>query len=124
VAADVLVYEVQDADVGGTVPIGKPIANTQVYILDRVGQPAPVGLPGVIHAGGACLALGYWGKPDLTAERFKANPIAGAPSPILFNTGDRGVYQADGSILYLGRNDNQVKLRGVRLELDEILGVL
>lgn len=124
VAADVLVYEVQDADVGGTVPIGKPIANTQVYILDRVGQPAPVGLPGVLHAGGACLALGYWGKPDLTAERFKANPIAGAPSPILFNTGDRGVYQADGSILYLGRNDNQVKLRGVRLELDEILGVL
>lgn len=124
VAADVLVHEVQDADIGGTVPIGKPIANTQVYVLDRIGQPAPVGLPGVIHAGGACLALGYWSKPDLTAERFTANPIAGTPSPILFNTGDRGVYQADGSILYLGRNDNQVKLRGIRLELDEILGVL
>ncbi|MGN6309560.1 MAG: non-ribosomal peptide synthetase [Xanthobacteraceae bacterium] len=124
VAADVLVHEVRDADIGGPVPIGKPIANTQVYVLDRAGQPAPVGMPGTIHAGGACLALGYWGKPDLTAERFKSNPIGGAPSPILFNTGDRGVYQADGAIAYLGRNDNQVKLRGVRLELDEILGSL
>jgi amino acid adenylation domain-containing protein len=124
VAADVLIHEVADADDDGPVPIGKPIANTQVYVLDRMGQPAPVGMPGLIHAGGACLALGYWGKPDLTAERFKANPIAGAPSPILFNTGDRGVRQADGTILYLGRNDNQVKLRGVRLELDEILGTL
>src|SRR5215831_600393 len=124
VAADVLVHEVQDADVDGPVPIGKPIANTQVYILDRMGQPAPVGLPGVIHAGGACLSLGYWGKPDLTAERFKANPIAGAPSPLLFNTGDRGVWRADGTILYLGRTDSQVKLRGVRLELGEILAAL
>jgi amino acid adenylation domain-containing protein len=124
VAADVLVHEVQDADADGPVPIGKPIANTQVYVLDRMGQPTPVGMPGVIHAGGTCLALGYWGKPDLTAERFRANPIAGTPSPILFNTGDCGVCQADGTILYLGRNDNQVKLRGVRLELDEILGAL
>ena len=124
VAADVLVHEVQDADVDGPVPIGKPIANTQVYILDRTGQPAPVGVPGVIHVGGACLALGYWGKPDLTAERFKANPIAGAPSPLLFNTGDRGVWRADGTILYLGRTDGQVKLRGVRLELGEILAAL
>ncbi|MBV9531367.1 MAG: amino acid adenylation domain-containing protein, partial [Bradyrhizobium sp.] len=124
VAADVLVHEVQDADVDGSVPIGKPIANTQVYILDRMGQPAPVGLPGVVHVGGACLALGYWSKPDLTAERFKANPIAGAPSRLLFNTGDRGVWRADGTILYLGRTDGQVKLRGVRLELGEILAVL
>jgi acyl-coenzyme A synthetase/AMP-(fatty) acid ligase/acyl carrier protein len=124
VAADVLVHEVQDADSDGPVPIGKPLANTQVYILDRRGQPAPVGLPGVIHVGGACLALGYWGKPDLTAERFKANPIAGAPSPLLFNTGDRGVWRADGTILYLGRTDSQVKLRGVRLELGEILAAL
>lgn len=124
VAADVLIHELQDVDVGGPVPIGKPIANTQVYVLDRAGQPAAVGMPGVIHAGGACLALGYWSKPDLTAERFKANPIAEAPSLTLFNTGDRGVYQADGAILFLGRNDNQVKLRGVRLELDEILGVI
>ncbi|WP_424627947.1 non-ribosomal peptide synthetase [Bradyrhizobium sp. SYSU BS000235] len=124
VAADVLVHEVGDADADGPVPIGKPIANTQVYVLDCMGQPAPVGMPGVIHAGGACLALGYWSKPDLTAERFRPNPIAGAPSPILFNTGDRGVWQADGTILYLGRNDNQVKLRGVRLELDEILTAL
>jgi amino acid adenylation domain-containing protein len=124
VAADVLVHEVQDADSDGPVPIGKPLANTQVYILDRMGQPAPVGLPGVIYVGGACLALGYWGKPDLTAERFKANPIAGAPSPVLFNTGDRGVWRADGTILYLGRTDSQVKLRGVRLELGEILAAL
>ncbi len=124
VAADVLVHEIQDADTEGPVPIGKPIANTQVYVLDRMGQPAPVGMPGVIHAGGACLALGYWDKPDLTAERFRSNPIAGAPSSILFNTGDRGVCRADGTILYLGRNDNQVKLRGVRLELDEVLGAL
>lgn len=124
VAADILVHEVQSVDDDGPVPIGKPIANTQVYVLDRMGWPAPVGMPGVIHAGGTCLALGYWGKPDLTAERFRANPIAGAPSPILFDTGDRGVCRADGTILYLGRNDNQVKLRGVRLELEEILGAL
>jgi len=124
VAADVLVHEVVDADINGPVPIGKPIANTQVYVLDRTGQPAPVGLPGAIHAGGACLSRGYWGRPDLTAERFKDNPIVGAPSPILFNTGDRGVWRADGSILYLGRTDNQVKLRGVRLELGEILDAL
>jgi amino acid adenylation domain-containing protein len=124
VAADVLVHEVRDADVDGPVPIGKPIANTQVYILDRMGQPAPVGLPGMIHVGGACLALGYWNKPDLTADRFKANPIAGTPSPLLHNTGDRGVWRADGTILYFGRKDGQVKLRGVRLELGEILAAL
>lgn len=124
VAADVLIHEVRDADVNGPAPIGKPIANTQVYIIDRAGQPAPVGLPGVIHVGGDCLALGYWSRPDLTAERFKANPIAGAPSPLLFDTGDRGVWREDGTILYLGRTDGQVKLRGVRLELGEILAVL
>jgi amino acid adenylation domain-containing protein len=124
VAADVLVHEVRGADVDGPVPIGKPIANTQVYILDRMGQPAPVGLPGVIHVGGACLALGYWNKPDLTAERFKVNPIGDTPSPLLFNTGDRGVWRVDGTILYLGRTDGQVKLRGVRLELGEVLAAL
>jgi acyl-coenzyme A synthetase/AMP-(fatty) acid ligase/acyl carrier protein len=124
VAADVLVHEVLDADVDGPVPIGKPIANTQVYILDRMGQPAPVGLPGVIHVSGACLALGYWSKPDLTTDRFKANPIAGTPSPLMFNTGDRGVWRADGTILYLGRTDSQVKLRGVRLELGEVAAAL
>ena len=78
----------------------------------------------MIHVGGTCLALGYWGKPDLTAERFKANPIPGAPSPVLFNTGDRGVWRPDGTIVYLGRTDSQVKLRGVRLELGEILAAL
>jgi non-ribosomal peptide synthetase component F len=124
VAADVLVHEVEGADIDGPVPIGKPIANTQVYVLDPTGQPAPVGLPGVIHAGGACLAMGYWSNPDLTAERFRANPIPGAPSPLLFNTGDRGVWRADGAVLYLGRKDNQVKLRGVRLELGEIVAAL
>src|SRR5262249_45262366 len=121
VAADVLFHEVEDADVNGIVPIGKPLANAQVYILDRTGQPAPVGLPGVIHIGGACLALGYWSKPDLTAERFKANPIAGTPSPLLFETGDRGAWREDGTILYIGRTDGQGKLRGVRLGLGEIL---
>lgn len=124
VAADVLVHEVQDADADGHVPIGKPIANTQVYILDRAGQPAPVGLPGAIHVGGSCLALGYWDKPGLTAERFKANPIADAPSPLLFDTGDRGVWREDGTIDYHGRTDSQVKLRGIRLELGEVLAAL
>jgi amino acid adenylation domain-containing protein len=124
VAADVLVHEVQAADVNAIVPIGKPLANAQVYILDRAGQPAPVGLPGTIHVGGASLALGYWDRPDLTAERFKPNPIAGAPSPLLFDTGDRGVWREDGTIVYRGRTDSQVKLRGVRLELGEILAAL
>jgi amino acid adenylation domain-containing protein len=124
VAADVLVHEVTPADVDHGVPIGRPIANTQVYVLDRAGQPAPVGVPGILHAGGACLALGYWRRPDLTAERFVPNPIPGAPSPTLFNTGDRGCYREDGEILYLGRKDSQVKLRGVRVELGEITAAL
>jgi acyl-CoA synthetase (AMP-forming)/AMP-acid ligase II len=107
VAADVLVHEVQDADADGLVPIGKPIANTQVYVLDRMSQPTPVGMPGVIHAGGACLALGYWGKPDLTAE-----PWPGGLPFVFSNVGMQMIQQAD-RITILYADDHEV--RRVRL---------
>lgn len=102
VAGDATVHEVtaEDLDV---IPIGKPIANTRIYILDERGQAAPIGVHGAIHVGGDCLAAGYWGRPDLTAERFLPDPFVGGA--IVFATGDRGRYRADGAIEYLGRSD-------------------
>ncbi|QMS92210.1 amino acid adenylation domain-containing protein [Nostoc edaphicum CCNP1411] len=101
--------------------IGHPIANTQVYILDKNLQPLPIGVPGEIYLGGAGIARGYWQQPDLTAERFVANPFDNSK---LYKTGDRARYLDDGNIEYLGRWDHQVKLRGFRIELGEIEAVL
>ncbi len=103
-------------------PIGKPIANTRIYILDCTGEPSPVGVPGELYAGGANLARAYRGRPDLTDERFVPNPFL--PGDRLFRTGDIARYLPDGNIEYIGRLDHQVKVRGVRVELGEIESVL
>jgi amino acid adenylation domain-containing protein len=99
--------------------IGRPIANTQVYVLDKQRQPVPAGAVGELHIGGAGLARGYLNRPELTAEKFIANPIAGAPSPRLYCTGDLVRYRPDGNLEHLGRLDHQVKIRGFRIELGE-----
>jgi amino acid adenylation domain-containing protein len=110
------VYEVKsDFD---SIPIGHPLANTQVRILDAHGQLVPIGVAGEIHLGGVQLARGYLNRPELTAEKFILNP--NNPSERLYKTGDLGRYLADGNVECLGRIDNQVKVRGFRIELGEI----
>ncbi len=105
-----------------SIPIGRPISNTQCYVLDERLQPVPVGIPGELYAGGDGLALGYLNQPELTAEKFIPNPFQ--PGSRLYKTGDLVRYLADGNIEFLGRMDYQVKIRGFRVELGEIESVL
>jgi acyl carrier protein len=107
-----------------SVSIGRPIANVQIFILDRQLQSVPIGVPGELYIGGACLARGYLRHPDVTAERFIPNPFSYTPGARLYKTGDLARYLPDGNIEFLGRIDFQVKIRGFRIELGEIEAVL
>ena len=105
-------------------PLGRPIANTQIYLLDEKGELAEIGAIGELYIGGVCLARCYLGRPDLTAERFIADRFSSEPGSRLYRTGDLGRYRPDGNIEFLGRIDHQVKIRGFRVELDEIEATL
>ncbi|HTG43499.1 MAG TPA: amino acid adenylation domain-containing protein, partial [Verrucomicrobiae bacterium] len=108
----------------GTVPIGKPIANSEAYILDAHLQPVPIGVTGELYVGGDGLALGYWNRPELTAEKFISHPFRANSAARLYRTGDAARFDESGNVEFMGRLDQQVKLRGFRIELGEIEALL
>jgi amino acid adenylation domain-containing protein len=119
------IYEVNEVPAGArTLPIGRTLSNTEVWVLDQHGQLVPVGVPGELYIGGDAIAREYLGCPELTAEKFVPHPYSTEPGARLYRTGDLARYLSDGNIDYLGRMDQQVKLRGVRIEVGEIETVL
>lgn len=123
-AIDVTFWKCQKDSPYETVPIGRPIDNTQIYILDTNLQPVPVGVLGEICIGGVGVARGYLNRPELTSEKFIYDSFSSQPDARLYRTGDIGRYLPDGNIVFMGRIDHQVKIRGFRIELEEIEWVL
>ncbi len=123
VSADATYHPVTAKD-KGTIPLGKPIHNTQLYVLDTHHQPVPIGVPGELYVGGLGLAQGYHNHPDLTANRFIRCPFSPSKTARLYRTGDRVRYRENGALEFMGRKDHQVKIRGYRIELGEIETVL
>jgi amino acid adenylation domain-containing protein len=123
-AVDVTYWECRRADDCRTVPIGRPVANTQVYVLDDQLGPVPIGVAGELHIGGVQVARGYINRPDLTSEKFIPDSFRRTPDARLYKTGDLACYRPDGNLVYLGRLDHQVKVRGLRVELGEIESAL
>jgi non-ribosomal peptide synthase protein (TIGR01720 family) len=120
-----LTYHVADKPDGEfALPLGRPLPNTRIYLLDPQLQPVPIGIPGELYIGGAGVARGYWQQPDLTAARFVCDPFNSDPEARLYKTGDLACYQPNGNLVFLGRVDDQVKIRGYRVELGEIAAVL
>lgn len=118
-------YEIQSINEdAASLPIGRPIANTTTYILDRFRQPVPIGVAGELYIGGDGVALGYLNRAELTAQRFTADPFSTKPGALLYGSGDLARWREDGNIEFLGRNDQQIKLRGYRIELGEIEALL
>lgn len=123
-AVDVTHWTCQRHTTDRSIPIGRPIANTQIYILDADLEPVSIGEPGELYIGGVQVARGYLNRPELTAERFVPDPFSNKPEARLYRSGDLACYRSDGAIEYLGRVDHQVKIRGFRVELGEIEAVL
>jgi len=118
---DVTAWQCRPEDADGPIPIGRPVANTQIHVLDANGFPSPIGMPGELYIGGVQVACGYVGRPELTAERFLPNPFAAGT---MYRTGDLARFRKDGAVEFLGRLDHQIKLRGFRIELGEIESAL
>jgi acyl-CoA synthetase (AMP-forming)/AMP-acid ligase II/acyl carrier protein len=124
VSADSTAIDVSATAHTASVPIGRPIHNTSIYLLDDEMEPVPIGIPGEIYLGGAGLARSYLFRPELTAERFIPDPFSSTPGARLYQTRDIGRYKSDGNVEYIGRRDRHVKLRGIRIDLGEIESVL
>ncbi|MGQ0750491.1 MAG: non-ribosomal peptide synthetase [Betaproteobacteria bacterium] len=121
---DATVWDCPAGAIPPVVPIGKPVGNAQIYIVNARNRLAPIGVPGELLVGGVGVACGYLNQPELTAEKFIPDPFCGAPGSRVYRTGDLARYMTDGNVEYLGRMDSQVKLRGYRIELEEIESML